>query len=174
MKKTEWQKRVSESNAEKEQERLALRRKEYYKTRYEQNKEKVLSKLKEKYWKDPEKWAEYEAKKRDKRKEENPQKYIHSHVKSRCKSRGDIPFTISPEDIVIPKTCPLLGIPIHFGTNRSKFNSPTLDRKDNNKGYVKDNVWVISMQANIMKSSASFEELRLFCTNMLRYLDEWQ
>ena len=40
--------------------------------------------------------------------------------------------------------------------------SPSLDRIDPNKGYVKGNVQVISRLANIMKSNASPEELRAF------------
>jgi len=35
-----------------------------------------------------------------------------------------------------------------------------LDRIDNNKGYIKDNVWVISRKANTIKNNASLEELK--------------
>ena len=40
-------------------------------------------------------------------------------------------------------------------------NSPSLDRIDPGKGYVKGNVQVISMQANRMKNDGSIEELLL-------------
>lgn len=50
-------------------------------------------------------------------------------------------------------------------------SSPSLDRIDNRMGYVPGNVWVISWKANRMKSDASMEELRVFCTNMLALLE---
>ncbi len=40
-------------------------------------------------------------------------------------------------------------------------NSPSLDRIDPTKGYVKGNVWIISHRANTIKSDASHEELKL-------------
>jgi hypothetical protein len=45
--------------------------------------------------------------------------------------------------------------------------SPSLDRIDNNKGYIKGNVEVISWKANIMKSNASPEELVEFAKAIL-------
>ena len=44
----------------------------------------------------------------------------------------------------------------------SKSNSPSIDRLDNTKGYVKGNVWVISTLANNMKNSAGFKDLHIF------------
>jgi hypothetical protein len=43
-----------------------------------------------------------------------------------------------------------------------RHDSPSIDRKDNTKGYTKDNVWVISQLANQMKSNATPEQLRAF------------
>jgi hypothetical protein len=36
----------------------------------------------------------------------------------------------------------------------------TEDRIDSSKGYTKDNVWVISMKANSMKSDSNYEDFK--------------
>ena len=89
-------------------------------------------------------------------------------AKTRAERRG-IEFNIGEEDIIIPDVCPLLNIPLSFGTKEDYNNSPSLDRIDNTKGYIKGNIWVISKKANTMKNSASLEELYTFCANILRY-----
>ena len=85
--------------------------------------------------------------------------------------KHNIEFTITLEDIIVPQHCPLLGIELKVaeGKTASKSNSPSLDRFDSNKGYVKGNVWVISQKANTMKSNASLEELTMLVTNLATY-----
>ena len=68
-------------------------------------------------------------------------------------------------DITIPKFCPLLGVPLIVGTRQVKNNSPTVDRKDSTKGYVRDNIWIISWRANRIKSDATLEEFKLILKN---------
>lgn len=84
-------------------------------------------------------------------------------AKSRSRESG-IECTITLEDIVIPDECPILGVPIRQfqGASGGRPNSPALDRVDNNKGYVPGNVLVTSHLANMMKSSATPEELLKF------------
>ena len=89
-------------------------------------------------------------------------------AKNRAKRRK-LEFNIEESDIVIPNVCPLLEIPIKYGDRTNYENSPSLDRIDNSKGYIKGNIWVISQKANAMKNSATLEELRTFSTNILRY-----
>lgn len=89
-------------------------------------------------------------------------------AKNRARRKG-IEFSIEESDIVIPDICPLLEIPIEYGTRANYDRSPSLDRIDNSKGYIKSNVWVISQKANAMKNSATFEELKTFSKNVLRY-----
>lgn len=58
--------------------------------------------------------------------------------------------------------CPILGIKLQFNTGNyagSRWNSPSLDRIDNSKGYTKENVHIISSRANIIKRDATIEEL---------------
>jgi hypothetical protein len=92
-----------------------------------------------------------------------PEYRMHQRAKQRCRESGK-EFTISVDDIKIPDKCPILGIELNMNSGRSGAyrNSPSLDRKDNNKGYTKDNIWVISQRANVMKNSASWEELKAF------------
>jgi hypothetical protein len=90
-----------------------------------------------------------------------------SNIKVRSK-KFHIECNLCKEDIVIPDICPVLGIPILLDQPGMSDNSPSVDRIDNNKGYTKDNVSVISMRANRLKSDASPAELRA----LLEYVTE--
>ena len=74
--------------------------------------------------------------------------------------KSGLPFDIELEDIVIPTSCPVLGIPIHtHGTDGIRNqNSPSLDKFYPEKGYVKGNIQVISWRANRIKSDGSPDE----------------
>jgi hypothetical protein len=71
-----------------------------------------------------------------------------------------MPFELSVDDISIPSVCPVLKIPLEFQEGKKTSNSPSLDRVDNSKGYVKGNVRVISYRANRLKSDMTFEECK--------------
>lgn len=93
----------------------------------------------------------------------NPEQYMLNNAKTRA-NKKNIDFDIGLEDIFIPITCPVLNITLEraLGSRRgSRDTSPTLDRIDNTKGYIKGNVRVISGRANRLKSDASPEELIL-------------
>jgi len=87
---------------------------------------------------------------------------IWSNVKKRAKNKG-ILFVLDIEDIPeIPKICPILGIKIKENKISSPLDSsPSLDRIDQNKGYAKGNVRIISNRANRIRADATTEELRL-------------
>lgn len=91
--------------------------------------------------------------------------------KSRARKKG-FEHNITIEDIKIPNTCPLLGIQLIKGRNSVHPNSPTLDRIDSTKGYVKGNVWVISYKANTIKSNATPEELLTIATRLSQFIAE--
>jgi hypothetical protein len=61
--------------------------------------------------------------------------------------------------IVIPSVCPVLGIPIVLGEQRSE-NSPSLDRITPELGYVPGNVRVISDKANRLKGDRTLSQLQ--------------
>ena len=81
-------------------------------------------------------------------------------------------FNIEESDVIIPEFCPILEIPIFIGTRKSYNNSPTIDRIDNSKGYIKGNIKIISMLANTMKNSATNEQLLTFCKNIVKYINK--
>ena len=57
--------------------------------------------------------------------------------------------------------CPVFNTPFIFINGRvTRPESPTIDRLNPALGYVKDNVVVISMKANAIKSSATADEIQ--------------
>jgi len=169
--------------------RLAEQRKAAAKRYYEKHREKVLAKAKNKYVPkkprkpvDPnapiltkkEKRNAYQAKYRDEKiysSKENRIKHMLFTIKNRALRKG-IEFDITYEDLTIPDVCPLLGIKIVWDvpTKGPVHNSPSVDRIDSSKGYIKGNVHVISYRANTLKSNATPEELELLATNLKFFL----
>lgn len=99
---------------------------------------------------------------------QSPHKYLHRIAKARAKRR-ELDFDIEQADVVIPEYCPILGIKLEPGVGPGgKPTSPSLDRIDNSKGYVKGNVQVISNLANSMKSTANPEQLLKFAEWILK------
>lgn len=97
----------------------------------------------------------------------NPEKNILRRVYQRAK-KNKIEFTITHKDIIIPSHCPILGMKLIRGSRGSHDNSPSLDRIDNNKGYVKGNIQVISQRANTIKSYGTAEEHVRIAAHMLK------
>jgi len=84
---------------------------------------------------------------------------LHS-AKYRAKIKF-IEFSITIDDVAIPERCPVFGFLLDTGLNcgRSDY-SPSLDRINNNLGYIKGNVLVVSWLANRIKNDATPEQLR--------------
>lgn len=100
----------------------------------------------------------------------NPEWYLLTKAKERARLKG-LEFNIEISDIVIPEYCPILEIKLVKGTSKDYQKSPSIDRVDSSKGYIKGNIRVISALANTMKSSASKELLETFSKNILTYLN---
>ncbi len=94
---------------------------------------------------------------------------MFQQVKNRAASRG-IKFSISLSDIQIPEFCPVLGIKLKTGVTHSRPDSPSLDRIDSSKGYIKGNVIVVSHRANTIKNNSTIEELEAVFNF---YKDKW-
>ena len=142
--------------------------KKYRRERRPLIKDKVNRKLRERRANDP----EFRDKINQQKREHFRRRVAYYKVlnaRQRAERKG-IEFSITEEDIEIPEYCPLLGIKIEVGTRKNYENSPSLDRKDPSKGYVKGNVWIVSKKANSMKNSASLEELELLVKNLKKYL----
>ncbi len=79
-------------------------------------------------------------------------------ARKRAKDLG-LEFSISADDIEVPAECPVLGIPIEIAVGGGPSDgSPSLDRIDSTRGYVRGNVAVISFLANRIKSNGTAEQ----------------
>lgn len=118
-----------------------------------------------------------EAKNTSLRYRKNPHHQAYYTLKRRAKDKS-IKFELSKEDLFNmyenkPDKCPILGIKIKYaGLNADKKiieNSPSVDRIDPKKGYVKGNVMIISNLANRIKQDASIEDIEKVLTFMKRF-----
>lgn len=125
---------------------------EKYKLFYAENKE-VLKARNKKYWR--------------RIRKDKPAVALWKAAKRRA-NLEEKDFDIEIGDILIPKICPVLGIPIIPGDRVRSPNLPSLDRTDNNGGYTKDNIQVISYRANTLKSDMTLEEARLIYEHLSR------
>lgn len=62
---------------------------------------------------------------------------------------------------IAPSHCPIFGIELRRGCEQ-KIANPSVDRIIPEKGYIPGNIQIISNKANMMKSSASIDELTKF------------
>lgn len=97
--------------------------------------------------------------------ESHPENRLYSSAKCRAKQSG-IYFSITPEDIVIPELCPILGLRLERGRGKLHDASPSIDRINTKIGYVPGNVMVISHKANRVKSDLTLEEFKKFVAYM--------
>lgn len=95
-----------------------------------------------------------------------PSQVLLNNAKNRAKARG-LEFDLTVADLVVPERCPVLGIPLVVQTGHARDASPSVDRIDPARGYVRGNVRVISHKANTIKSNSTAAELRA----VLRYVE---
>ena len=163
---------------------MPFNKKEYDKKYYQANREKILVNNKKYYQDNKEKvLAQYKKYYQDNKEKirDTQRKYISNIYNIKKYTDISMPFlnkkigymkersndvTLTAEELLelIPKDlkCPVFGTKFSFGEGhkwKSKQNSMSVDRIDNNKGYHKDNVVIVSSKANTMKSSATLKEL---------------
>jgi len=100
--------------------------------------------------------------------ENNPERFLWRTARDRAKL-GKRQFTIRVVDVIIPRLCPYLDMPLNTkkGRGRNNYDVPTLDRINSNFDYTEHNIQVISWKANKMKNDATAEELDVFATNQI-------
>jgi hypothetical protein len=104
------------------------------------------------------------------------------HARGRAKDKN-LPFDIDldyvrsmvGENAELASHCPALGVPLDWSRMRNNGgkhlpNSPSIDRIDPERGYVKGNIKIISYRANQIKSDASHQELKLVTAYLGREL----
>lgn len=168
--------------------------KEYFKFYYEKNKdqirerekiyrdnnkdkikergEKYRGKNKEKFKYNSEKYYERKdviSKTARKYRENNIERSLYKNALYRAK-KYNLPIDISIEDIksVMINICPLLQIPLKVNFKYSKDDSYSLDRIDITKGYVKNNIQVISYKANSSKNMLTITEYEKIVNNLYK------
>lgn len=144
---------------------------------YEENKDKLKKSSTDYYVSNKEKVLEnvrnYRETNRDTIQEKGREYYrrkIKNRMLNAARARAkkkQIEFDLTEDDFDIPEKCPLLNTELFIAEGRKsvKDNSPSLDRIDPSKGYIKGNVWVVSHRANTIKSNAYVEEVELLVKN---------
>lgn len=148
---------------------MSFSRKEYNKKYYQDNKESIL--IQQKNYRADNKEKVRDMKRKYRSNYFNIMKYTDismsflSYKIGKMKaSTKDVTLTAEELLELIPKDlkCPVFGTKFSFGKGHNwkyKQNSMSVDRIDNNKGYNKDNIVIVSFKANAMKSSATLKEL---------------
>jgi hypothetical protein len=100
----------------------------------------------------------------------NREKHLWNSARRRAYYKK-IPFNIEITDVFIPEFCPILKIKLtKDNLTLGDRNAPSIDKIIPQLGYVKGNIMVISLKANIMKNDATPEELLNFSNFFINYL----
>lgn len=82
-------------------------------------------------------------------------------------------FTITIQDvwkayILQGKKCALSGIPLDFNKD-TETSMVSIDRRDNNKGYIKKNIQLVDKRINFMKYTSSQDDFIRLCQLVTEY-----
>ena len=117
---------------------------------------------------------EYNKTNADKKKEHNKEYYKTNAdactlnlIRNRARRKG-IHFDLELKDILGVTHCPVFGWELKRSQGKAQSDSPSVDRKIPELGYVKGNIQILSQKANTMKQDATPEELIQFAEWILR------
>lgn len=95
------------------------------------------------------------------RTDEDKQRALLRIIKKRALDRG-ISFNLEHSKIVWPTHCPVFGTPLVYGQRAAEgdwAHGASIDRLVPSRGYVLDNIVVMSWRANRIKCDATLEDL---------------
>lgn len=134
---------------------------------YHRNKERLLPKIKEQQKLFYHQNREMLRERTKKSIEKNYERQIYRSCKRRS-LHGNLDFDLELTDIVIPEKCPYLQCVLTRTQGQGRLDTnASVDRIDPTKGYTKDNIQIISNQANRMKNNATQEQLFNFASYIL-------
>lgn len=114
---------------------------------------------------------------KDRKRKENNNNYRIQQLlyQSRARARNkNLEHNLELQDILdiwpVDNKCPVYGFELVWNDFRFRRTSPSIDRIDSTKGYIKDNVQIISFRANELKRDATLEELEI----LVNYLKEFE
>lgn len=83
-------------------------------------------------------------------------------IKTRAKKKN-IPYDLDADflESILPTHCPIFGVELQRGLGFAGQFSPTVDRLIPERGYIRDNVIIVSKRANQIKSDASVDEIKM-------------
>jgi hypothetical protein len=103
----------------------------------------------------------------------NYENRLLTSIKARAKKKG-IDFNLDLSDLVIPEFCPKTGIKLdkHLENIGSKsynkyYDTPSVDRIDNTKGYTKGNIQIVCYWYNVAKLTFTEDEMMLMCKKVV-------
>lgn len=161
-----WKKEYDKEYYEENKDKIKEYKKAYMKEYNIKNKDKIKQKRKELHTRKRKVYTEHGVVWR----RNNPEKRLLMTAKQGSKRRN-LGFDLELQDIIIPEYCPYLKIKLDLSYTGRTFSSPSIDRIDNSKGYVKGNVHIISDLANKMKNSATIDQLVQFAKGVLEMHD---
>lgn len=80
-------------------------------------------------------------------------------ARKRAKEKN-LEFDLRLADLPPFDKCPVLGLELKRHKNNLDHGSPSLDRIDSAKGYIKGNVRVVSWKINQLKSNLTLEQVK--------------
>lgn len=88
--------------------------------------------------------------------------YVYSAMRAKFRQKKhnchQWEWSVQFSDIDFPQFCPILGLKLDYFAESMQENSPSFDRLDPTKGYIKGNVYIISQRANRIKNDGTPEE----------------